>query len=273
MADITGTADDDRLTGTAGADTIAGLGGDDVIVSSAGDDEVDGNGGFDTLDFSDDPAGVTVNLGSGSALDGFGDSDTLSGIEAVIGSAFDDSMTGGGAAFERFYGGAGDDSFVGGAGTDLVTYADDPTGVRVDLEAGSALDRGAARDLARDPRDLQRAGLFDRADRRHHAAGRGARLVAQRAAGGGLQLGARRAVRHLPAGHLLVRRGRLRMGPRVRRRTTAEPDPNSAQTGCAAATSGASGPSGRAPRWPRTAAAARPPSRPQAASGNSWVSP
>ena len=79
--------------------------------------------------------------------------------------------------------------------------------------AGGAHHRGAPRDLGDHPADLQRAGLLDRADRRRPAAGRGAQDAAQRARGGGLQLGARRAVRDLPAGHVLVRQRRLSSAP------------------------------------------------------------
>ena len=69
--------------------------------------------------------------------------------------------------------------------------------------------RGAPQDLGRDPGDLQRPGVLDRPDRRHPAAGRGAQDAAQPARRGGLQLGARGAVRNLSAGHVLVRQGGL----------------------------------------------------------------
>ena len=50
----------------------------------------------------------------------------------------------------------------------------------------------------------------------------GPRQAAQRAGESGLQLGSRRAVRHVPAGHLLVRQGRLSAGgPLGRRRAAA----------------------------------------------------
>ena len=68
-----------------------------------------------------------------------------------------------------------------------------------------AINRGTTQGLGPDPGDLQQPDLLDRSDRRGPAAGRGAQDAAQRAGRGDLQLGARRSVRDLPAGHVLVR--------------------------------------------------------------------
>ena len=67
---------------------------------------------------------MTVDLVNGTANDGMGGTDTLLNIEAVYGSAFADSITGG-AENNNFQGGAGDDTMDGGAGTDIVTYFND----------------------------------------------------------------------------------------------------------------------------------------------------
>ncbi|MDF2399531.1 calcium-binding protein [Pseudomonas sp. 3MA1] len=117
MAIINGTNGADTLTGTAGYDEINALGGNDVIKSSPGADKIDGGAGFDTIDYSASPAGVNVEvrLGTGPAGKG-GDAEgsTLTGIENVIGSAFNDILTSGpdaSATAIRLEGGAGDDIY------------------------------------------------------------------------------------------------------------------------------------------------------------------
>ena len=94
-------------------------------------------------------AGVTVNLATGTATDGFGNTDTLSGIEAVRGTNQADSLTGGLAANdisgEYFYGLGGNDTISGGSGFDEVRYDQDASfggalGVTVNLATGTATD-------------------------------------------------------------------------------------------------------------------------------------
>lgn len=84
-----------------------------------------------------DGAGVTVNLGTGSATDGWGDTDTLDNIENVEGSAHADTITGGpgdnvlggngggdtiqgGDGADTLYGDAGDDTLYGEDGLDTL---------------------------------------------------------------------------------------------------------------------------------------------------------
>ena len=75
-----------------------------------------------------------MNLGTGTATDGFGAIDTLSSIEGVEGSAFDDTLIGGADdLFESFIGGAGSDSIDGGTGFDRINYFADLAGVTVNL--------------------------------------------------------------------------------------------------------------------------------------------
>ncbi|EJM58230.1 putative calcium-binding protein, partial [Pseudomonas sp. GM50] len=111
MAVINGTNGVDTLAGTSGDDDINALGGNDVIKGSAGADKLDGGTGTDTVDYSTSAAAVNVDIRLGTGLVGTGgdaEGDTLTNIERVIGSAFNDSFTValGGIAFE---GGAGDD--------------------------------------------------------------------------------------------------------------------------------------------------------------------
>ncbi|HSW45166.1 MAG TPA: calcium-binding protein, partial [Phycisphaerae bacterium] len=136
------------LFGGAGNDTLYGGGGSDVLSGDDGSDRIFG-GDFDPVtgsaidtDYADlviyflDPAGVNVTLpelgNSSSAADGYGDTDTLQGIEALIGSAFDDRLTGNNTAlsdnaksshnwniFGRSYSGY-DNIIVGYIGNDVI---------------------------------------------------------------------------------------------------------------------------------------------------------
>ena len=104
----------------------------------------------ETLDYSGDPASVSVNLEDNTATDGWGGTDTLSYIENVVGSAHDDTITGddlrnrieggtgadtidGGADDDEIEGGAGGDTMDGGTGTDILSYALSDTAVTIDL--------------------------------------------------------------------------------------------------------------------------------------------
>ena len=95
---------------------------------------------MDTVSYADATARVWVNLSSTSGwFPDLGDSDQLSGIESVIGSAFGDMLTGnvaanalsGGGGNDRLMGGLGGDTLTGGAGADVFDYdalADSPIG-------------------------------------------------------------------------------------------------------------------------------------------------
>lgn len=156
---ITGSTADNVLSGGAGADNIDGGSGNDTLIGGTGADTLNGNTGTDTVDYSGDSAGVTVNLMTGSATDGNSDTDTLSNIENVIGSAYADTLTGstaanvlnGGAGNDNIDGGSGNDTLIGGAGNDTLTgntgtdtadYSAAAAGVTVNLSTGSASNDG-----------------------------------------------------------------------------------------------------------------------------------
>ncbi|MGF1464203.1 MAG: hypothetical protein ACFB2Z_13785 [Maricaulaceae bacterium] len=172
---LIGDEGDNVLDGGAGADTLTGAGGDDTFVSD-GLDTIDGGEGFDTVDFSglaegEAPGpftGVIVDLDvntppagaesqDGGVLDAppaaggsIVGTSTLTDIEGVIGSDFDDGLFGNNET-NVLDGGAGDDivhSFggpvdfaSGGAGNDTILFAAAPVGVTVDL--GAQLDEAA----------------------------------------------------------------------------------------------------------------------------------
>ena len=103
------------LVGGAGNDIIRGFGAEDWV--SYWDEEIEGG-----------TQGVEVNLEEGWAIDSFGDTDTLSGIEGVHGTDKGDSITAsdsgssiyGWDGADVLTGGAAYDILVGGAGADYI---------------------------------------------------------------------------------------------------------------------------------------------------------
>ncbi|MGB9143217.1 MAG: calcium-binding protein, partial [Aestuariivirga sp.] len=141
VENLVGSAFDDVLTGSAVANVIDGGAGNDILAGGAAADTLVGGTGIDTADYSAATAGVTVNLATGLASDG----DTLSGIENLKGSGFNDILTGsasanaldGGAGDDLFYAGTGSDKFIGGYGSDTVDYTFATAGITVNLTAGA----------------------------------------------------------------------------------------------------------------------------------------
>ena len=107
----------DRLDGGPGQDAMVGGDGHDVLVSGSGDDILRGKGGHDLADYSQDAAGMQVNLAAGVVTDGWGSTDSISGIGTVYGSSFADTLVGGRGA-DSLYGLGGDDVIRGGGGSD-----------------------------------------------------------------------------------------------------------------------------------------------------------
>lgn len=85
--------------------------GNDRFVGNSANNVLTGNDGQDTVSYETATAGVHVDLGIASQQNTIGAGlDTLSGIEAVVGSAFDDLLTGT----------SGTTSLSGGGGNDLI---------------------------------------------------------------------------------------------------------------------------------------------------------
>lgn len=121
---VTGTADDTQAT-VAPVDqgvTFNAGSGDDTLVSGDGPDNFQGGPGVDTIDYSGSSVGVTADL---TAATGTGQgNDTLVDVQNVVGSDFDDIITGN-ALDNVLSGNDGDDVVNGGAGNDTVTGGDD----------------------------------------------------------------------------------------------------------------------------------------------------
>ena len=120
----------DVLTAGSGNNEMHGDGGNDLLYSGAGNDLLDGGTGSDTASYAHATAAVTVNLGLLGAQNTLGaGTDTLTGIENLLGSNFNDSLTGdgnnnvinGGLGNDFLNGGAGDDLLIGGMGNNTLT--------------------------------------------------------------------------------------------------------------------------------------------------------
>ena len=114
----------ENLIGSAYDDTLTGNSGANVIEGGAGNDLLDGQGGSDTASYAGAAAAVTVSLALTAQQNTKGAGlDTLKGFENLRGSAFNDKLTGDGAA-NRLEGGAGNDTLTGGGGVDTLVGGD-----------------------------------------------------------------------------------------------------------------------------------------------------
>jgi Ca2+-binding RTX toxin-like protein len=164
MATVNGTNGADSLSGTSAGDTINGLNGNDTLKGFGGADRLDGGNGIDNASYFNSAAGVGVNLVTGRGFGGDAEGDTLFNIENLVGSSFNDTLTGddnnneliglegndilkGGGGADRLGGGTGDDilkggggadELNGGAGNDTVDYSNSPDFVVIDFTTGFA---------------------------------------------------------------------------------------------------------------------------------------
>lgn len=166
---VKGAGKSDTFTGFI---LFAGTSGNDTFTSGAltsdgfysftplrGDDRVIGNSSFDELRFeqNDIVRGINANLVTGKIIDGYGDTDTVSGIERLRCTRFVDVITGSNAAIERFQTYAGADIINGGGGIDELDYRREfdeedlngrtgSHGITIDMAAGTAIDSYGYRD-------------------------------------------------------------------------------------------------------------------------------
>jgi Ca2+-binding RTX toxin-like protein len=135
---IYGGAGADRVMGGAGNDTLHGGGDDDILEGGLGDDTLFGDAGSDVARYYDATSAVTVSLAITTAQNtGGAGADTLIGIENLLGSSFNDVLTGDAGA-NRIDGSQGADAMAGGLGDD--TYVVDNTGDVVTEGAGAGTD-------------------------------------------------------------------------------------------------------------------------------------
>jgi Ca2+-binding RTX toxin-like protein len=137
---IGGTGADTLFAGS-GNDTVDGGDGNDILIGGdgAGNDRYQGGAGADTVRYTSATSGIVVDLTTGRATGAQIGTDTLTGIENVVGGKGADRITGntganvlngysgndtlsGGAGNDTLIGGAGRDSLSGGAGRDFFRF-------------------------------------------------------------------------------------------------------------------------------------------------------
>ena len=117
---IYGGTGKDILYGGTGDDKIYGGDGTDTIYGDAGNDIIDGGSGIlDIVAYKNSSVGVTVSLTTGLGTGGDADGDTITGIERLFGSNYDDVLDGDGNA-NHLYGYNGNDIINGLAGNDVL---------------------------------------------------------------------------------------------------------------------------------------------------------
>jgi Ca2+-binding RTX toxin-like protein len=186
IENLTGSDFADQLTGSSAANVIDAGGGDDVISGGSGADVLNGGAGIDTATYGGSNAGVTVTLGvlgtittpfgtfvvqfaPGTGTGGAAQGDTLSGIENLTGSSFNDVLTGslaantldGGGGADTLIGGAGADVLNGGSGIDTLSYAGSSAAVLINLGNGQTLGGHAQGDTFTSIENLAGSGFAD----------------------------------------------------------------------------------------------------------------
>src|SRR5690606_2244403 len=143
---------DQQFAGLAGDDTIIGNDSDFLEIMYHQDDEEAGG-----------TTAIVANLQTGIVQDGFGDTDTVSKVDGIRATRYDDTLTGSdGAHFERFQGLAGNDVIDGGGGAeDEVDHRRDPGAVSVDLSARTATDGYGGTDTLRNIEWVRGSGHND----------------------------------------------------------------------------------------------------------------
>jgi Ca2+-binding RTX toxin-like protein/carbon monoxide dehydrogenase subunit G len=155
--DTIGAAIDNVTLFATGNDTLDGGAGNDTLIGGTGADTLIGGTGINTADYSTSANGVNVNLATNVNTGGDAQGDSLSGIENVTGSNYNDALTGdsndntltggagndtlvGGAGNDTLIGGAGNDTLVGGPGIDTADYSSATAGVTINLSISAPQD-------------------------------------------------------------------------------------------------------------------------------------
>jgi serralysin len=152
---LTGNHGDNYLYGAGGHDELFGLGGNDHLLAGGGDDTLDGGTGADTLDggegfdlvnYASASGGVQASLISPWGNTGGAAGDMYVSIEGLIGSGFNDRLTGSDAA-NQLSGEGGNDELYGNGGVDTLLGGDGADGLHGGAGA-DVLDGGAGFDFA-----------------------------------------------------------------------------------------------------------------------------
>jgi Ca2+-binding RTX toxin-like protein len=141
---IYGSNGNDEIRSLDGDDVVYGNGGDDIIFDGPGADRYYGGAGIDLVDFSGYPVGITADLDGAIGDDGLGE--TLgSDIENIIGTRYNDVLTGNGAD-NRLVGCGGSDVLNGLDGNDTLIGGADPFWSPCGLDGADVFNGGNGND-------------------------------------------------------------------------------------------------------------------------------
>ena len=156
---------DDTVLGSSGNDTILGFAGNDLLIGGGGDNLFGGGSGSDTVSYASAAAGLSARIENAGANTGEAAGDTYDSVENLIGSAFNDVLSGngvgnvltGGFGNDQLFGRDGDDTLlgnnqndrlIGGLGRDVMTGGaglDD-----FDFDTVAEIGKNSARDVIKD---------------------------------------------------------------------------------------------------------------------------
>jgi Ca2+-binding RTX toxin-like protein len=168
----------ENVVGSNFNDVLLGDGGANILTGNKGDDVLNGGAGIDTASYAYASGGVTVDLniaGTAQNVGGGEGTDTLIGIENVIGSNYDDVLIAG-TQTTIVYGGGGNDllsgkmtgqTLDGGAGIDTVDFSNAPATMIVDLSIDSGVTNatiihGGGSEVLLNIENLHGSAFFDR---------------------------------------------------------------------------------------------------------------
>ncbi len=120
------------VAGTRNSDALSGTGGNEVFKGGPGADAMSGNYGVDYASYEGASSGLVASLTNPGSNTGDAFGDIYKRINNLIGSDFDDTLTGtsavntiyGGGGNDAIYGLSGSDVLHGGAGNDLLDGGD-----------------------------------------------------------------------------------------------------------------------------------------------------
>ncbi len=122
IEELEGSDHADFLKGDNQNNRIVGGKGNDTLDGGGGQDTLEGGEGVDTVSFASFTKKIIINLGTGAGAEAAAGSTYLE-IENVIGTKYDDKLTGDGGA-NLLDGGAGNDEIIGGGGNDTLRGGD-----------------------------------------------------------------------------------------------------------------------------------------------------
>jgi Ca2+-binding RTX toxin-like protein len=169
------TNDNDMIWGFGGDDTIFGLNGSDILNGGGGADILDGGDGSDTAAYYKSPGGVVVSLITGVGTGGDANGDTLISIENLVGSEYDDVLSG--DIQENFIFGLDGEDTLSGHGGDDHLYGNDDNDTLDGGNGWDLLQGGGGADTMRGGRGNDRYYVDDAGDVVTEYAGEGTDTV------------------------------------------------------------------------------------------------